>query len=113
MKKIVGREQKQIMTKPKKKGITTANTTRSTKIGKNRFIDNDADDGPMKVEVYNCKQNDHHPGRLVKMENAEELRNQRNSPPRARLTTRFWEFPIIHHLWHNQIILDNTAGRIS
>ncbi len=56
------------------------------------------------------------------MENAEELKNQREQPdldkirkpvsppPETEATGDLWEFPVIWQLWNNQIIMDETAG---
>ena len=82
-KKTVDRGEKQIIKKRKKKDFTTVNTTRMMQTEKIDF-------GTMRKKVVqgiwksiqNCnrQQNDQRPGRGVKMENAEELKNQQNSP---------------------------------
>ncbi len=81
--KTAGQGEKQIMKKPKNKGILTVSTTRWTKTEK---IDFKAMRMMMvqviwkSVQNCNSQQNDQRPGRGVRMENAEELKNQQNNP---------------------------------
>jgi hypothetical protein len=82
-KKILGRGEKQIMKKQKKKDFTTVNTTKMMQTEKIDFgtMRKTLDLGIWK-SILNCnsQQNDQRPERGVKMENAEELKNQQSNP---------------------------------
>ncbi len=70
------------MKKQKKMEITTVNTTRKMKTEKIDFLKmmTTVVQWIWKlIQIYDSKLNDHHPGRRVKMENAEELKNQHNN----------------------------------
>ncbi len=82
-KKTAFQGEKQIMEKQKKKGFTTVTTTRKMQTEKIDFetMKKTVVQGIWSsIQNYNSQQNDQRPGRGVKMENAEELKNQQSNP---------------------------------